>query len=70
MFKANADRKESWWVYDSGWHYPPFDQDADGVSHELVGHLQNLMGKCGTDEAHLGGGGQVTIHVVDLFFET
>ena len=30
-------------------------EDADGVSHELVGHLENLMRESGGHENHLGG---------------
>lgn len=48
----------------------PFHQDADGVSHELVGHLQDLVGQRGADEHHLRGRGQVPVHVVNLLFET
>lgn len=47
----------------------PFDQDADGVGHELVGHLQDLVGQRGADQNHLGGRGQVAVHVVDLLLE-
>lgn len=47
----------------------PFDQDADGVGHELVGHLQDLVGQRGADQDHLGGRGQVAVHVVDLLLE-
>ena len=28
-------------------------QDPDRVRHELAGHLQDLVGKCGRDQAHL-----------------
>lgn len=52
------------WVLDL-----PFDQDADGVSHELVGHLQDLVRQRGADQHHLGGRRQVAVHVVDLLFE-
>lgn len=47
----------------------PFDQDADGVGHELVGHLQDLVGQRGADQNHLCGRGQVAVHVVDLLLE-
>lgn len=47
----------------------PFHQDADGVSHELVGHLQDLMGQRGTNENHLCCWGQVSVHVINLLFE-
>lgn len=48
----------------------PLHQDADGVGHELVGHLQDLVRQCGADEHHLRGRGQVPVHVVNLLFET
>lgn len=48
----------------------PFDQDADGVSHELVGHLQDFVRQCGADQHHLSGRGQVAVHVIDLLFKT
>ncbi len=48
----------------------PFDQDADGVGHELVGHLQDLVWQRGADETHLSGRRQVSVHVIDLFLKT
>ena len=48
----------------------PFDQDADGVRHELVGHLQDLVGQRGADQNHLCGWGQVTVHIIDLLLKT
>lgn len=47
----------------------PFHQDADGVSHELVGHLQDFVRQRGADEHHLRGRRQVPIHIVNLLFE-
>ena len=44
-------------------------QDPDGVGHELGGHLQDLVGQRGGDEADLGCGGQVAVHVVNLLLE-
>ena len=45
------------------------DQDPDGVGHELAGHLEDLVGQSGGDEADLGGGREVSVDVVDLFLE-
>ena len=44
-------------------------QDADGVGHELGGHLQHLLCHSRGDEAHLRVGGQVAINVVNLVLE-
>lgn len=48
----------------------PLHQDADGVRHELVGHLQDFVRQRGTDEHHLRGRGQVPVHIVNLLLET
>jgi hypothetical protein len=48
----------------------PLHQDADGVGHELVGHLQDLMRQCGADEDDLCGWWQVPVHIIDLLLET
>lgn len=48
----------------------PLDQNADGVGHELVGHLQDLVWQRGADQTHLSGGRQVSVHVVNLFLKT
>ena len=45
-------------------------QDPDGVGHELAGHLQDLVRQSGRDEADLGSGGQVSVHVIDLLLES
>ena len=45
------------------------DQDPDGVGHELAGHLEDLVGQSGGDEADLGGRREVSVDVVDLFLE-
>ena len=50
-------------------HNSPFDKDADGVCHELVGHLQNFMWKCGRDEKNLCSRRQIAVDIIDLFFE-
>ena len=47
----------------------PFDQDADWVSHELAGHLEDVMWQCGRQQDHLCGRWEVAIHVIDLFLE-
>ena len=43
------------------------DEDSDWVRHELVGHLEDLVGKSGGDKAHLRCWWEVSVHVVDLF---
>ena len=48
----------------------PFYEDPDWVSHELAGHLEDLVRQCGGDETHLCGWGKVAVHIVDLFFKT
>lgn len=48
----------------------PFDQNAYGVGHELVGHLEDLVWQRGADQTHLSGGRQVSVHVVNLFLKT
>ena len=48
----------------------PLHQDADGVRHELVGHLQDLMRQRGADENDLCGRWQVPVHIIDLLLET
>ena len=47
-----------------------FNQDPDGVGHELGGHLEDLVGKGGGDETDLSGWGQIAIHVIDLLLES
>ena len=47
----------------------PFDQDADGVGHEIVGHLQDVVGQRGANQNHLRGWRQVAVHVIDLLLE-
>lgn len=56
-------------VPERGTAHSPLHQDADGVRHELVGHLQDLVRQRGADEHHLRGGRQVPVHVVDLLLE-
>lgn len=46
-----------------------FHQDADRIRHELAGHLEDLVGKRGRDEADLRRWRQITVNVVDLLFE-
>lgn len=50
--------------------FSPFDQDTDGVCHELVGHFQNLVGKRGTDQTHLSGRREIPVHVINLLLKT
>lgn len=47
----------------------PFDEDADGVCHELLSHLEDLMGERSGEKDHLGRRGQIAVDVVDLFLE-
>lgn len=49
--------------------YSPLYKDADWVCHEFGGHFEDLVGQRGGDEHDLGGGRQVTVHVVDLLLE-
>jgi len=44
-------------------------QDADGVRHELGGHLKHLLRHSSGNEAHLRVGGQVAIDIVNLVLE-
>ena len=46
------------------------DENANGVGHELGGHLQNIIWKSSRDDDDLSRRRQVTIHVVDLLTET
>lgn len=46
------------------------DEDASGVVHELLGHLEGLAGHGGREEADLGGGGELGEDVIDLILET
>jgi hypothetical protein len=46
------------------------DEDSDRVSHELGGHLQNVMRQRGRDDNDLSRRGKVSVDVVDLIFET
>ena len=48
----------------------PLHQDADGVCHKLVGHLQDFMWQCGRYEVDLSGRRQVAVDIVDLLFKT
>ena len=48
----------------------PFDKNSDRICHKFVGHLKNFMGECSGDEDDLGGWGQVSVHIINLFFET
>lgn len=47
----------------------PFDKDADGISHEFVGHLQDLVRQGGTDQNHLSCRRQVTVDIIDLLLK-
>lgn len=42
-------------------------EDSDRVRHELVGHLEDLVGKGGRDEADLSCWRKVSVDIVDLF---
>merc|ERR1719474_2501538 len=44
-------------------------QDPDRIRHELAGHLQDLVGKCGRDQAHLSSRRKVSVDIVDLLLE-
>ena len=46
------------------------DQDTDGVTHELGGHLQDVLGHGGRKQGNLGGLGEKLEDVVDLLSET
>ena len=46
------------------------DQDADGVTHELGGNLEDVLGHGGRQENDLGGLGKQLEDVVDLLRET
>lgn len=46
------------------------DQDADGVTHELGGHLQDVLGHGGGKQNNLGGLREELEDVVNLFGET
>ena len=45
------------------------DEDPDGIGHELVRHLKNLVRERCRDQNHLARGRQVAVDVVDLLFE-
>lgn len=47
----------------------PLDKNADGVSHEFVGHLQDLVRQGGTDQNHLSCRRQVTVDIIDLLLK-
>mmetsp|Transcript_95161 Transcript_95161/g.198964 ORF Transcript_95161/g.198964 Transcript_95161/m.198964 type:complete len:436 (-) Transcript_95161:34-1341(-) len=44
-------------------------QHSEGLVHELVGHLEHLMGHGGRHQHHLGGRWQVSVDIVDLLLE-
>ncbi|GAO51261.1 hypothetical protein G7K_5367-t1 [Saitoella complicata NRRL Y-17804] len=46
------------------------DENADGLAHELLGNLQDLLGHGGGKKDSLGGGGKKLEDVVDLVLET
>lgn len=48
----------------------PLDENVDGLLHEVLGHLQNLIGHGGGEQAHLRGRRQQLEDVVDLLGET
>lgn len=45
------------------------DEDADGVCHELGGHVEHVVGEGGRDDDDLRAGGQVAVYIVDLLAE-
>lgn len=45
------------------------DDDAHGICHELCCHLEHVMGERGRHDDDLRAGGEVPVHVVDLFAE-
>lgn len=47
-----------------------FDQDFQGLAHELVGHLEDLLGKSSRDNNTLHSVRQVSVNVVNLVFES
>jgi hypothetical protein len=47
-----------------------FDEDTDGVTHELLGHLEDVGGHGGREEDNLGLGGKELEDVVDSVLET
>lgn len=47
----------------------PFDQNSNGVSHELAGHFQNFVRKGGRNQTDLSCRGKVSVDVIDLLFE-
>ena len=48
----------------------PFDEDTDGVGHELARHLENLVRERGRNEHDLSRGRQVAVDIVDLLLES
>lgn len=46
------------------------DQDPDGVSHELLGHVKDVLGHGGRQEDDLGLGGEELEDVVDRVLES
>lgn len=45
-------------------------KDADGVGHELGCHVEHIVGEGSRDDDDLGGGREVSVHVVDLLSES
>lgn len=43
------------------------DEDSDGVGHELVSHLEDLVRESGGYQTDLGCWGKISVDVVDLF---
>ena len=46
-----------------------FDEDTNGISHELGCHVKNVVWQRGRDYAYLSCGRQIAIYVVNLFAE-
>ena len=48
----------------------PFDEDTDGVGHELARHFENLVRERSRNENDLSGGRQVAVDIVYLLLES
>ena len=46
------------------------DEDADGVGHELCGHVEHIVREGGRNDNDLSGRREVTVDIVDLLAET
>merc|ERR1719233_1515004 len=47
-----------------------FYQNSDRIRHELASHLQDLVRQSGRDQTHLSCWRQISVDIIDLFFES